>query len=51
LEKQGGEVKIPPKKIMLITDFEDNNEAREWREKIKTEASLTDRPAQAPDFQ
>jgi hypothetical protein len=38
-------------KIMLITDFGDMDEARDWREKIEAEGTQTDRQANSPDFQ
>jgi hypothetical protein len=39
------------KKILVITDFGDMDEAREWIEKIKNEAKLPERPTSGQDFQ
>jgi hypothetical protein len=36
---------------MLITNFGDIEEAREWTEKIEAEAELTKKPIDIPDFQ
>jgi hypothetical protein len=36
---------------MFITDFGDVDEAKDWREKIESEARQTDRPANTPDFE
>ena len=36
---------------MLITDFGDMEEAREWREKIEAEAKQTEKPFSSLDFQ
>ena len=43
--------KFHSKKIVAITDFGDMDEAREWREKIETEAKLPERPTNGQDFQ
>jgi hypothetical protein len=43
--------KFHAKKILVITDFGDMDEAREWREKIETEAKLPERPTNGQDFQ
>jgi hypothetical protein len=36
---------------MLITDFGDMEEARDWKEKIEAESRQTDRTANTLDFQ
>ncbi len=38
-------------KISCITDFGNMEEAREWREMIETDARLTEKPTDEPDFQ
>ncbi len=43
--------KFHSKKILVITDFENMDEAREWREKIENEAKLPERPTNGQDFQ
>ena len=44
--------KFHSKKIMMITDFGDMEEAKEWIDKIETEAKQTEKPsASSPDFQ
>jgi hypothetical protein len=43
--------KFYPKKILVITDFGDMDEAREWRERIKNKAKLPERPTNGQDFQ
>ena len=43
--------KFHAKKILVITDFGDMDEAREWREKIETEAKLPEKPTNGQDFQ
>ncbi len=43
MENKEVKSKFHSKKILVITDFGDMNEAREWREQIKTEAKLQDK--------
>jgi hypothetical protein len=43
--------KFHSKKIVVITDFGEMDKAREWRERIKTEAKLPERPTNGQDFQ
>ena len=43
--------KFHSKKILVITDFGDMAEAREWQEKIEAEAKLPERPSSGQDFQ
>jgi hypothetical protein len=43
--------KFHSKKILVITNFGDMDEAREWREKNKNEVKLPKRPTNGQDFQ
>ena len=36
---------------MMITDFENMEEAKEWIDKITAEAKQTEKPVSSPDFQ
>jgi hypothetical protein len=51
LESKEVKSKFHPNKVMLTTNFGDIDEAREWREKIETEAKQTEKPAKDTDFQ
>ncbi len=43
--------KFHSRKILVITDFGDMDEARDWREKMEAEAKLTEKPTNNQDFQ
>ena len=43
--------KFHVKKIMMVTDFENMEEAKEWIDKITTEAKQAEKPVSSPDFQ
>jgi hypothetical protein len=43
--------KFHSKKILVITDFKDMDEAREWREKIESEAKLPEKLTNDQYFQ
>ena len=43
--------KFHSRKILVITDFGDMDEAREWRERMEAEAKLTEKPTNDQDFQ
>ncbi len=43
--------KFHSKKILVITDFGDMDEAREWRERLEAEAKQTEKPSHEQDFQ
>jgi hypothetical protein len=43
--------KFHSRKILIITDFGDMDEAREWREKLETEAKQSEKPTNDQDFQ
>ena len=43
--------KFHSRKILMITDFGDMDEAREWRERMEAEAKLAEKPTTEQDFQ
>ena len=43
--------KFHSRKILVITDFGDINEAKEWTEKMEAEAKQTEKPTNDQDFQ
>jgi hypothetical protein len=43
--------KFHSQKILVITDFGDMDEAREWREKLENEANQSERQTNNQDFQ
>jgi hypothetical protein len=51
MEEQRSEIQVPLKKIVVITDFGDMDEAREWREKFEIEAKQSERRTNDQDFQ
>ncbi len=43
--------KFHSRKILVITDFGDINEAKEWTEKMEAEAKQKEKPTNEQDFQ
>ncbi len=43
--------KFHSRKILVITDFGDINEAKEWTEKMEAEAKQNEKPTNDQDFQ